>query len=56
MRNKHVGFVVEQELHDQLRATARDEGRSVSNLLYVIVKKWLKKHSLKKQERAQGQR
>ena len=48
MKNKHVGFVVEQELHDQLRAAARDEGRSISNLLYVIVKKWLKKYSSKK--------
>lgn len=48
MRNKHVGFVVEQELHDQLRVAAHNEGRSVSNLLYVILKKWLKKHSSKK--------
>ncbi len=48
MKNKHVGFVIEQELQDQLRAAAREEGRSGSNLLYVIVKRWLKKHSSKK--------
>lgn len=48
MKTKHIGFVAEPEMQEKLRAIARSESRSVSNLLYMIVKKFLKKHSAKK--------
>lgn len=54
MKTKHIGFVAEPEIHEKLRAIARSEYRSVSNLVYRIVKKWLKKHSSEKKKKAQG--
>lgn len=54
MRNKHVGFVVEQEMYEQLHAAARDEYRSVSNLLYRMTKNWLRKHSSKQKRKGSG--
>lgn len=53
MKTKHIGFVAEPEIQEELRAIARSECRSVSNLLYRIVKNWLKRHSseLKKKAR-----
>ena len=50
MKNKHIGFVVEQEIYDRLHEIAKDEYRSISMLLYVIVKKWLKRYSSKKKK------
>jgi len=54
MKNKHVGFVVELEIYEKLHAIAASECRSLSNLLYRIIKKWLRKHSSKSQKKAQG--
>ena len=48
MRNKHIGFVVEPEMRRELRAIAAGEYRSLSNLIYHIVKNWLRKRAAKK--------
>ncbi len=51
MRDKHVGFVVEQEMWEQIHAAAADEYRTTSNLLYRIVKNWLRKHPSKQEKK-----
>lgn len=48
MKDKHVGFVVEPEMRRELRAIAVAEYRSLSNLLYQIVKDWLRERAAKK--------
>ncbi len=48
MRNKHIGFVVEPEMRRELRAIAAAEYRSLSNLIYHIIKEWLESRRGKK--------
>lgn len=52
MKSKHIGFVAEPEMQQELRAVARSEYRSVSNLIYHIVKQFLKKHSSEQKKKA----
>lgn len=48
MRNKHIAFMVEPGMLRELRAIAATEYRSLSNLIYHIVKDWLWKRHAKK--------
>jgi hypothetical protein len=41
MRNKHVAFMAEPGMLQELRAIASAQNRSLSNLIYQIVKNWL---------------
>jgi len=54
MKSKHLGFVAEPEMYEELRSIAKSEYRSLSNLLYRIVKNWLRRYSSKKKKEAQG--
>ena len=42
-RDKHIGVVVEPEMHDKLRAIADEKYMPLSTFIYSILKKWLEK-------------
>ena len=42
-RNKHIGLVVEPEMHDELRKIADEKYMTLSTFVYSILKEWLKR-------------
>ncbi len=48
MRNKHIAFMAEPGMLQELRAIAAAEYRSLSNLIYHVIKEWLESRRGKK--------